>query len=142
MTLNIQLSIVLPCYNEADNLPLILAGYAKAWRADMAAELILVNNGSTDHSAEVLQRELANPDYAFARSVLVEENQGYGHGIFTGLQAARGEFLAFSHADMQCARRRLRRLGSAAGDAGAAPRTGERPPALAQGPAPHSSPAA
>lgn len=99
----VQLSIVLPCYNEAENLPLILSGYAKAWRADVAAELILVNNGSTDHSAEVLARELAKPDYAFARSVRVEKNQGYGHGIFTGLQAAHGEFLAFSHADMQCA---------------------------------------
>jgi hypothetical protein len=32
----------------------------------------------------------------------VTKNQGYGHGIFTGLQAAQGEFLAFSHADMQC----------------------------------------
>jgi glycosyltransferase involved in cell wall biosynthesis len=31
----------------------------------------------------------------------VEVNQGYGHGIYTGLQAARGEVLAWSHADLQ-----------------------------------------
>lgn len=99
--MTINLSIILPCYNEAGNLPLLLEGYRVAWPR-FAAELILVDNGSTDATAEVLARDLARPEYAFARSVRVEQNQGYGHGIFTGLQAAQGEFLAYSHADMQC----------------------------------------
>jgi glycosyltransferase involved in cell wall biosynthesis len=99
---SLALSIVLPCYNEADNLPPLLARYAQAC-AGRSVELILVNNGSTDHSAEVLARELARPEYAFARSVNVEKNVGYGHGIMTGLRAATGEYLAFSHADQQCA---------------------------------------
>jgi glycosyltransferase involved in cell wall biosynthesis len=97
----LRLSIVLPCYNEAESLPLLLGRYAAVWE-DLPAELILVDNGSTDDTAQVLGRELARPEYAFARAVTVPANQGYGHGIFTGLQAARGEFLAFSHADMQC----------------------------------------
>lgn len=95
------LSIVLPCYNEADNLPLLLEGYRQVWR-DLPAELILVDNGSTDHTAEVLARELARPELAFARTVRVSQNRGYGHGLYTGLQAAQGEILAYSHADMQC----------------------------------------
>lgn len=95
------LSIVLPCYNEADNLPLLLEGYRQVWR-DLPAELILVDNGSTDATAAVLAEELARPEFAFARSVRVARNRGYGHGILTGLQAAGGEFAAFSHADMQC----------------------------------------
>jgi hypothetical protein len=45
---------------------------------------------------------LEDPKFAFARQITVMPNQGYGYGIFSGLQAARGEFLAFSHADMQC----------------------------------------
>jgi glycosyltransferase involved in cell wall biosynthesis len=97
----IELSIVLPCYNEAENLSPLLQRYADVWE-DLPAELILVNNGSTDHSAEVLARELAKPQLAFARTVLVPKNRGYGHGIWTGLQTARGEFVGFSHADMQC----------------------------------------
>jgi glycosyltransferase involved in cell wall biosynthesis len=100
-SLNICLSIVLPCYNEADNLPLLLEGYRQAWR-DLPAELILVDNGSTDSTAEVLAQELARPDLAFARTVRIPQNRGYGHGLYAGLQAARGEFVAFSHADMQC----------------------------------------
>jgi len=95
------LSIILPCYNEAGNLPLLLEAYRQVWR-DLPAELILVDNGSTDSTAAVLAGELARPEFAFARSVRVPQNRGYGHGILTGLQAARGEFLAFSHADMQC----------------------------------------
>jgi glycosyltransferase involved in cell wall biosynthesis len=94
-----ELSIVLPCYNEAENLPPLLARYAQVW-VDLPAELILVDNGSTDHTEAVLRREL--PNYPFARTVKVEKNRGYGHGIMTGLRAARGEYLAFSHADQQC----------------------------------------
>jgi glycosyltransferase involved in cell wall biosynthesis len=94
-----ELSIVLPCYNEAENLPPLLERYAQVWE-DLPAELILVDNGSTDATEAVLRRELSR--YPFARTVKVEKNQGYGHGIMTGLRAARGEFLAFSHADQQC----------------------------------------
>jgi glycosyltransferase involved in cell wall biosynthesis len=96
-----RLSIVLPCYNEADTLPILLEGYRAVWE-DLPAELILVDNGSTDNTSQVLQRELSQQNYSFARTVLVPKNRGYGHGIFTGLQAAKGEYVAFSHADMQC----------------------------------------
>ena len=97
----LRLSIILPCYNEADNLPLLLASYRQVWQ-DLPTELILVDNGSTDNTAEVLAQELQRPEYSFARTVRVAQNCGYGHGLYTGLQAARGAFLAYSHADMQC----------------------------------------
>jgi glycosyltransferase involved in cell wall biosynthesis len=96
-----QFSIVLPCYNEAENLPPLLERYAQVWQ-DLPAELILVDNGSTDHTAQVLALELRRPELAFARVVTVPRNRGYGHGIFTGLQAGQGEYLGYSHADMQC----------------------------------------
>jgi len=50
----------------------------------------------------VLSDLLARPEYSFARMVQVEKNRGYGHGIMTGLRAAQGKILAFSHADLQC----------------------------------------
>ncbi|MCE1247379.1 MAG: glycosyltransferase family 2 protein [Firmicutes bacterium] len=99
---DIKFSIVLPCYNEAENLPLILERYASVMRDDVKTELILVNNGSTDNSASVMAELLKKEEYSFARSVLVEKNIGYGHGIFTGIKSAQGEFIGFSHADMQC----------------------------------------
>lgn len=93
-----KLSVIIPCFNEAENIPLILERFAHVigrWNI----ELILVNNGSTDHSEKVL--EVLLPQYAFARTVFVPENQGYGYGILSGLKEADGDYLGWTHADMQ-----------------------------------------
>lgn len=93
-----KLSLVIPCYNESANLPPLIARCAEvAEAADV--EVLLVNNGSTDDSAEVLARLL--PNHPGVRSVNVEKNQGYGFGILSGLRAATGDVLAWTHADMQ-----------------------------------------
>lgn len=93
-----HLSIVLPCYNEAAGLAALVGRFAETC-GDVSFELILVDNGSTDRTQDVLPAILAQ--HRFARSVRVEVNQGYGHGILTGLQAARADVLAWSHADLQ-----------------------------------------
>jgi glycosyltransferase involved in cell wall biosynthesis len=98
---SIAFSIVVPCYNEAENLPQLLAAYRSVWR-QIEAELVLVDNGSTDHTADVLECELAKPEYWFARSIRVPKNRGYGFGVNAGLRATRGEVIGISHADMQC----------------------------------------
>jgi glycosyltransferase involved in cell wall biosynthesis len=97
----VEFSVVLPCYNEAESIPVMLAEYEKIW-PQLSAELVLVNNGSTDHTSDVMKRELANPRFAFARSVTVPVNRGYGYGVMAGLRAARGTVLSVSHADLQC----------------------------------------
>ena len=92
------LSIVLPCYNEAENIPLILKRFSQIMdRGDV--EVILVDNGSTDETPRVLCELL--PKYPFAKSVRVEVNQGYGYGLYCGLKAGQGRFLGWTHADMQ-----------------------------------------
>jgi len=93
-----RLSLIIPCYNEAANLPILLER-CKALGAREGIEVILVNNGSTDNSADVLAQLL--PDYPGCRSVHVDVNQGYGYGILSGLRAARGNILGWTHADMQ-----------------------------------------
>lgn len=95
-----RFSIVLPCYNEADNIPLLLERFKK-FVGQYDFELILVNNGSTDHSSSVLKSQQQDPSNFFLRVATIEKNIGYGHGIHTGLQQARGEILAYSHADIQ-----------------------------------------
>lgn len=93
-------SIVLPCYNESANLPVLVDRFRPfAQRWDF--ELILVNNGSTDDSALIMEQVQQDPSNAFVRIVTIEKNIGYGHGIHTGLEAAKGEILAYSHADVQ-----------------------------------------
>ena len=92
-----KLSIVVPCYNEEQNIPLILKRFGEVIKEEM--EVILVDNGSTDDSAVVLADLL--PEYAFARSVRVEVNQGYGYGILRGLKECKGAYIGWTHADMQ-----------------------------------------
>ena len=94
-----KFSIVIPCYNEAQNLPLLLERFRQALQQRKDIEIILVNNGSVDDSAGVLEKLL--PNYFFARVVTVKENQGYGFGILQGLQQAHGEWVGWTHADLQ-----------------------------------------
>ncbi|KAB7892660.1 glycosyltransferase family 2 protein [Poseidonibacter ostreae] len=93
-----KLSIVVPCYNEEKNIPLILEKFQSVINRN-DVEVLLVNNGSTDNSQTVFD-ELV-PKYTFARVVNIDENQGYGFGITSGLNKATGEFISYTHADMQ-----------------------------------------
>lgn len=100
--MTIEKSIVVPCYNEAANLPNLIQRFQDIHEPGADWELVLVNNGSTDGSEEVFERELAKDGRDFVRVVTVPSpNVGYGHGIFTGLLAAKGRYLAWTHADGQ-----------------------------------------
>lgn len=94
-----MLSVIVPCYNEERNLPFLVERFENVLK-DMDVELILVNNGSTDNSQQVLEK--IEKEYNFVKIVVVEKNIGYGHGIMTGLKTAKGDVLAWTHADMQC----------------------------------------
>jgi glycosyltransferase involved in cell wall biosynthesis len=93
-----KLSIIVPCYNEAKNIPLILEKFARVIkRSDI--EILFVNNGSKDASQEVFDQLISK--YSFAKVLKIEVNQGYGFGIISGLSEAKGEYIGYMHADMQ-----------------------------------------
>ncbi len=92
-----KLSLIIPCYNEAANLPLLLDRCSSL--REFNIEVVLVDNGSTDNTSDVLQNLM--PNYPHCRCVRVPVNQGYGYGILSGLRAANGDLLAWTHADMQ-----------------------------------------
>jgi glycosyltransferase involved in cell wall biosynthesis len=97
----VRLSLVIPCYNEARSLPQLVARAGRVVAGD-DVDVVLVDNGSTDDSPAVLASLLAGQPRV--RSVRVEVNQGYGHGILTGLRAAAADgaqLLGWTHADLQ-----------------------------------------
>jgi len=94
-----MLSVVVPCYNEEKNLPLLVKRFSKAL-SSVKAELVLVNNGSTDNSQAFIDKLMKK--YRFIKCVKIKKNIGYGHGIMMGLKNAKGSVLAFTHADLQC----------------------------------------
>lgn len=99
-----SLSIVVPCYNEEKNIPLIVARFTEAlekYQGRAKIEIILVDNGSKDRSSGVMASEFAKSGRSEFKTVLVPVNQGYGFGILSGLKAATSDVLAWTHADMQ-----------------------------------------
>lgn len=94
----IEYSIIVPCYNEAENIPKLLSVFSD-FMSDENAELIIVDNGSSDGTAG-LEAEMKK-QYPFLRWVHIEKNIGYGHGIYTGLSHAKGRYLGYTHADLQ-----------------------------------------
>lgn len=93
-----KLSIVIPCYNEEKNIPLILERFKETINRD-DIEVVLVNNGSTDNTAQVLEELL--PRYTFVNVCFVPINKGYGYGILQGLKMCKGQYIGWTHADMQ-----------------------------------------
>jgi glycosyltransferase involved in cell wall biosynthesis len=89
---SLELSVVLPCLNEADTLEDCIN---KAWRSlqeeNIAGEVIVADNGSTDGSVEIARR-------CGARVVEVPA-RGYGSALMGGIAAARGRFVVMGDAD-------------------------------------------
>jgi glycosyltransferase involved in cell wall biosynthesis len=95
-----ELSVIAPCYNEAANLPELVERVRLLFaRRELAGELILVDDGSRDGSAALLEaRRRADPR---ARVITHPANRGYGAALRSGLRAARGDLVFFSDADLQ-----------------------------------------
>lgn len=98
MSDKIALSIVVPCYNEEKNISLIVERFDKIKRI-ISVELILVDNGSKDGTKKEIRK--AQKRYPYVKLAEVKKNIGYGYGIMTGLRSAKGEYLCWTHADMQ-----------------------------------------
>ena len=94
----INLTIVIPCFNEAKSLPKLVKDFSKKLkRKDV--ELILVNNGSNDSTETIISN--LKKDYNFLKMIKLKKNNGYGNGILQGLKKAKGKYISWTHADLQ-----------------------------------------
>lgn len=92
------LSVVVPAYNEAERIPLTLIDMDKRLSdATFAYEIIVVNDGSTDNTAEVVQKM----SETIPRLILIDnaKNQGKGGVVRDGMLAAKGKYRIFTDAD-------------------------------------------
>jgi glycosyltransferase involved in cell wall biosynthesis len=99
----INLSLVLPCYNEEKNIAFLCNEFLTLSFNDIKAELILVNNGSEDNTKSEIDKAINNNinKNISIKLVHLKKNVGYGGGISEGLKHASGEYIGWSHADLQ-----------------------------------------
>lgn len=94
------LSVIAPCYNEEGNLRELVNRLQNAFRKkDIAGEIILVNDGSTDNTASVVDK--FSREHPNVVAVHHRRNLGIVAGWKSGLQAARGDLVCLIDADLQ-----------------------------------------
>ncbi len=94
-----RFSIVVPARNESENLQLLIPQLDKALATiGESYEIIVVDNGSTDGTAETLSR--LSKEFPALRSVY-ESTKGFGNAILRGLSESQGDILGYIHADNQ-----------------------------------------
>ena len=95
---NSNLSLIIPCYNEQENLPLL---FKKLLEIHLEClEIILVDNGSTDNTSQIIENFIKDNESCI-KILKIEKNIGYGHGIMSGVRKASGKIIAWTHADLQ-----------------------------------------
>lgn len=95
----LRLSVIIPTYNERENLPALFEKIDSALRG-IYFEAILVDDNSPDGTAE-LARHLAETRYPWLRVIQRIDERGLATAILTGFREARGEYLAVIDADLQ-----------------------------------------
>lgn len=88
----VEVSVVLPCLNEADTLQACIERAQFTLREnDISGEVLVADNGSSDGSQEIARR--------LGARVVVVARPGYGSALAGGIAAARGKFLIIADAD-------------------------------------------
>jgi len=91
-------SCVISCYNEEENIPALL-DQIRNNDLEKKFEFIIVNNGSTDNSWNIILEKKDNfPEIKFLN---LEENLGWGNGIIKGLENSTSEYVGWIHGDLQ-----------------------------------------
>ena len=91
-----EISVVIPAYNEAEGIQAALEQVAAYFRSRaIAAEIVVVDDGSTDGTAE-----LASTAPVSARVMVNDRNRGKGYSVRRGILSAQGRYVGFTDADM------------------------------------------
>lgn len=95
-----DISVVIPLYNEAESLPELEAWIERVMKEhDFTYEIIFVNDGSTDNSWEVIENlQKKNP---CIRAIKFRRNYGKSPGLHCGFQRAQGDVVITMDADLQ-----------------------------------------
>ena len=96
----IEISVVVPVYNEEGNLPLLTSKLVEVLKnLGRSYEIIFVDDGSSDGSRMILKE--MTPQYPFLRILRFKENRGLSTALVAGMREARGEKIVTLDSDLQ-----------------------------------------
>ncbi len=97
-----MLSLIIPCFNEEENLNKLLEKIGDLIKSNNSDELevLFIENGSDDNSYKILKTCALYLNNKI-NIVKIDKNIGYGDGIMQGIKASKGNFICWCHADLQ-----------------------------------------
>jgi glycosyltransferase involved in cell wall biosynthesis len=96
----IEISVVVPIYNEEGNLPLLTSKLVEVLKnLGRSYEMIFVDDGSSDGSRRILNE--ITSQYPFLRILRFKENRGLSTALVAGMREARGEKIVTLDSDLQ-----------------------------------------
>ena len=96
----IDISVVVPLYNEEESLPELYAWIERVMdEHHFSFEVLFVNDGSTDHSWDVIQR--LSEEHPEVRGIKFRRNYGKSPALFCGFKESKGDVVITMDADLQ-----------------------------------------
>ena len=89
-------SIIIPCFNEKDYIEIVIEKILKL--QNIAKEIIIVDDHSTDGTREILEQKLKNK---VSKIIFSPKNQGKGSAIKLGIEHATGDIILIQDADLE-----------------------------------------
>jgi glycosyltransferase involved in cell wall biosynthesis len=97
---HIEISVVVPVFNEEENLPILLPRLVEVLKAlGLPYEMVFVDDGSSDGSRRVLRRMISQ--HPFLRIIGFKENRGLSAAVLAGVREARGRKIITLDSDLQ-----------------------------------------
>ena len=96
----IEISVVVPVFNEEENLPILIPNLAEVLnQIGRPYEMIFVDDGSSDGSRKILKEMLSQ--YPSLRMIGLKENRGLSTALMAGMKEAQGEWIVTLDSDLQ-----------------------------------------
>jgi len=93
-----KLSIIIPCFNEAKTIELLLAKVMAADVLGLTKEIIIIDDASTDQSPQIIKKYKNNPNF---KILLQSINQGKGSALKKGFSLSTGDIVLIQDADLE-----------------------------------------
>lgn len=99
MVSKVQISLVIPVYNQEKNISISLARIKKVLDSCLISyEIVIVDDGSIDNTLQILKAEQASDPRV--RLVSYDQNRGKGHAVKTGILESKGSVVMFTDGDL------------------------------------------